>query len=95
LERNVPVFKGAASRRNLGTVNEAVKFIIEASREYGKIQILATGPLTNIAKATLVDGELVDRVERIVIMGGVFHPHDVIEAVYLLRNDLYSAKKLK
>ena len=84
MERNVPVFKGAASRRNLGTVNEAVKFIIEASREYGKIQILATGPLTNIAKATLVDGELVDRVERIVIMGGVFH------RTMLLRQSIYS-----
>ena len=173
---DIPVFKGASSRNDLGKPNEAVEFMIEASREYGEIELLATGPLTNVATAYTMDDEFVDRVRRIVIMGGAvfvrgnvskfdaefnfwsdyvaasiviksfknvvlvpldittkvswtvetlellrdsedplasflydaalpwaercsstggFHPHDVVAAVYLLRDDLYFTRRIR
>lgn len=46
----------------------------EVSKQYGKeLIIVATGPLTNIAIACLLDPELPSRVKQLVIMGGAFN----------------------
>ena len=173
---DVPVMRGAASRGELGRPSDAAEFIVEKSREYGEVEFLATGPLTNVATAYMLDEELVDRVGRVVIMGGAvfrrgnvpasdaefnfwsdpaaasmvvesfrnvvlaplditmrvrwrvetleplgrsrdplarflyeaampwavsqsrlggFHPHDVVAAVYLVRSDLYSTRRVE
>ena len=66
----ISVYMGSSSSRSLGKTNKAVEFIISSAKEYGEIEILATGPLTNIASALLLYPELQDRVKRITIMGG-------------------------
>ncbi len=66
----IPVRRGAGSRADLGHMSDATMLIMSMAREYGEIEILATGPLTNIATALLLYPELQDHVRRIVIMGG-------------------------
>ncbi len=68
--RDIPVLRGSPSRYAGGRINDAVRFIIYMAKEYGEIEILATGPLTNIASALILYPELQDCVRRILIMGG-------------------------
>ncbi len=49
---------------------DAVGFILEASRTIDDLWLVPTGPLTNIALAIRHDPDLVDRVNGIVLMGG-------------------------
>ena len=52
----------------------AVNYLMKQVREYpGEITIVATGPLTNIALAILLDKEFAGNVRRIVSMGGAFN----------------------
>ena len=75
---DLPVLKGAESRFQLGQPTPAAEFIVETAREYGEIELLATGPLTNIATALTLDEDVIDAVRRITIMGGaVFVPGNV------------------
>lgn len=54
----------------------AVAFIVEAAKTYaGSLNLLAVGPLTNIALALAMEPSLVDAVERVVIMGGTHSAH--------------------
>lgn len=49
----------------------AVEFIIQSAHRYpGELSILALGPLTNLALAIAQDRSLVQKIPRIVLMGG-------------------------
>ena len=51
----------------------AVQFLIESARQHpGDLNLLAVGPLTNIALAAAMDPSFVDNVDRVVIMGGTY-----------------------
>ncbi len=51
----------------------AVDIILEKANELGKkLTLVAVGPLTNIAVAILADPKLVEKVDKLVIMGGAF-----------------------
>lgn len=53
--------------------NGEIDFILKCrEEEKAKITIVATGPLTNIAKLILVDNSLVKRLNESVIMGGAY-----------------------
>lgn len=51
-----------------------VKFIIDTimNSKRGDITLIATGPLTNIAAALLLEPSLVERVKELILMGGAF-----------------------
>lgn len=57
------------SKRLPGGVHAAIE-LIENSHHYSGLEILAIGPLSNVALAYLLDPSLPERVERLVIMGG-------------------------
>ncbi len=55
----IPVLKGARSPSDLGKETEAARFIIDqVKKNPGKVEIVATGPLTNIATAMRLEPEL-------------------------------------
>lgn len=76
--RTVPEVHGANGMGSLNVVEKgraseehAVDAIVRLSKEYPKdVEVLAVSPLTNIALAYLRDPELVDRVNKVWIMGG-------------------------
>jgi purine nucleosidase len=47
-----------------------VDALLRLSREHEALEIVAVGPLTNIAVALMVDPDLAGRVERLTVMGG-------------------------
>jgi inosine-uridine nucleoside N-ribohydrolase len=51
-----------------------IKFIIDTimNSKQGEITLIATGPLTNIATALLLEPNLVKRVKELILMGGAF-----------------------
>jgi inosine-uridine nucleoside N-ribohydrolase len=53
--------------------------IVRLAREApGELTLLATGPLTNLGAALLLDGELPSLVREVVVMGGAFdHPGNI------------------
>ncbi|MHA2303151.1 MAG: nucleoside hydrolase, partial [Candidatus Thorarchaeota archaeon] len=56
VDAEIPVFQGAAAKDELGEMNPAVEFLIESVRQNpGKISLLTTAPLTNIATAMMLD----------------------------------------
>jgi len=52
----------------------APEFIVETLRgsSRGEISMIATGPLTNLAIAFLYDPEIVEKLDKLIIMGGAF-----------------------
>jgi purine nucleosidase len=51
----------------------AVRYLIERAEQYGnQLEILATGPLTNIASAISKSPEALSRIKRLYLMGGAF-----------------------
>ena len=53
---------------------EAVDFIIDACRKYGKdLTIIAVGPFTNIGRAVEKDPEALNLAAKVAIMGGAFY----------------------
>ncbi|HWQ17158.1 MAG TPA: nucleoside hydrolase [Sulfolobales archaeon] len=64
-DSNLPLRDGIIAREN------AIKFIVESILNE-KASIVATGPLTNIAKAILIEPGIASKVEEIVVMGGCF-----------------------
>lgn len=70
---NLPVLMGAESRFQLGEKTPAAEFIVKTAKEHGEIELLATGPLTNIATAIMLDEAVIDSVRRITIMGGAVY----------------------
>lgn len=68
---DVPVYKGAKTKTELGQSNRAVDYLIETVRKSpGEISLLALGPLTNIATAMLLDPSFAHNLRELVIMGG-------------------------
>lgn len=61
----------APSQRSLDRRHASVAMVdMIMDAEPGTISIVATGPLTNVAVATLLNPEIVDRVAEVLIMGG-------------------------
>jgi purine nucleosidase len=70
---NIPVIKGSRSRQDNG--GEAAKYIVEAAKtNRGNLSILATGPLTNLYAAYMLDNTVFENVNEIVLMGGLMAP---------------------
>jgi inosine-uridine nucleoside N-ribohydrolase len=64
-----------------GGVTEASSFIVDTVMNYPprSVTILCLGPLTNIAAAMLQDPRIVDRLQRLVIMGGIIKPNRALD----------------
>ena len=70
---NIPLFKGSPSKQV--KISEAASFIAETVNTHpGNISILATGSLTNIYDAYLLDNTLFEKISEIVLMGGITEP---------------------
>jgi len=59
----------ASSRPRVPAVEEILR---QSRRHAGALEIVAVGPLTNLALALLTDPELPGRVRRVYVMGGAF-----------------------
>jgi purine nucleosidase len=70
---SAPLFKGAASKQDLGKKNEAVEFLIQTVKDApGEITLLALAPLTNVAGAMLLDDRFAQNLGGLIVMGGAF-----------------------
>ena len=70
---DIPLIKGAAE--NSDRKSEAATFLVEMVNMYpNEITILATGSLTNLYGAYLLDQDFYKKVKEIVLMGGVTKP---------------------
>ncbi|MHA1150099.1 MAG: nucleoside hydrolase [Promethearchaeota archaeon] len=71
----IPNFRGAASRSELGKLNKASKFLIEKVKEHpNDLTLLTLGPFTNIATALMNYSEFFHNLKQIIIMGGTLSP---------------------
>ena len=71
---DIPVLKGASSKREFGKENDAVKFMINLVKENPReITIIALGPLTNVSTAINSDSEFLDNLKQVVFMGGTLY----------------------
>jgi purine nucleosidase len=67
---DISLLKGCVSRRDLKS--EAVNFMVKMINLHkGNISILATGSLTNLYAAYLLDNSIFNKISEIVLMGGV------------------------
>ena len=72
---DIPNKMGAASKKDLGKLNNASKLLIEKVKEHPKeLTLLTLGPLTNIATALRHYPEFFDDLKKIVMMGGTLTP---------------------
>ena len=72
---DIPHKMGAASKRDLGRLNDASKLLIEKVKENPKeLTLLTLGPLTNIATALRHYPEFFDDLKKIIMMGGTLTP---------------------
>ena len=70
---NIPVFKGGSKAGEYK--NNASQFLVGIAQEYkDHLSILATGSLTNIYGAYLIDNNFFDNVSEIILMGGITEP---------------------
>ncbi len=71
---DIPVFKGADSKKDLGKVTPAVEFLINTvNKNPGEISLLTLAPLTNVATAMMVDSDFASNLGDLVIMGGALN----------------------
>jgi len=55
------------------TSRNAVDYLLESAEHFpGQLEVLATGPLTNIARAIQKDGPRFSRIKHLYLMGGAF-----------------------
>lgn len=67
---DIPLLKGCTDSQDLRS--EAVDFIVKTVNLHkGNISILATGSLTNLYAAYLVDNFIFEKISEIVLMGGI------------------------
>ncbi len=68
---DIPLFKGAQSKKELGVSSKAVEFMLEKVKANpGEISLLALAPLTNVASAMLLDPGFASNLKELVVMGG-------------------------
>lgn len=68
---DIPVFKGAETRKDIRKETEASSFIIETLKKYPhEITILGIAPLTNLATVGTIQPEVLKLAKEIIIMGG-------------------------
>ncbi len=63
-------FMGVGDTKYYFNSQHAVNFLIESAGEYDDLEIIALGPLTNIALAIMKDEAAMKRVKRIYVVGG-------------------------
>jgi inosine-uridine nucleoside N-ribohydrolase len=70
-DADVPFYKGAANKKELGKSSPAAEALVKkVSENPGEISLLATGPLTNVATAMILDPEFAKNLRELVVMGG-------------------------
>jgi purine nucleosidase len=70
---NIPLYKGAANPNN--RLSPAAEFLASIAQKHkGEITLLATGSLTNLYGAYLIDKNFFKNLKRIVLMGGITKP---------------------
>lgn len=62
---------GPAAQRRPSTISAVEQLITLARAQPGQLTVLATGPLTNLALATLIEPQLPRLLARVVVAGGV------------------------
>ena len=73
----IPHKLGAKSKRELGKLNDASRFIIENVKEYpNELTLLPLGPLTNVSTALQHYPELLDDLKEVIFMGGLLEPDE-------------------
>ena len=70
---DIPIVKGCPDAKS--RESEAARFIVDTvNSNAGAVSILATGPLTNLYAAYLLDKTIFEKVSEIILMGGVMEP---------------------
>ncbi len=70
---DIPVVRGCPDANS--RESEAARFIVDmANSNVGTLSILATGPITNLYAAYLLDKTVFKKVSEIILMGGVTEP---------------------
>jgi purine nucleosidase len=95
---DVPVFAGARDRFALDRSTDASAFLIDASLRYkDELQILAIGPLTNLATASISYG-FWGRIHSLMVLGGALSaPASFTQLAgfeFNLRQDLAAARRV-
>ncbi|MFX1459992.1 MAG: nucleoside hydrolase [Promethearchaeota archaeon] len=85
----IPHFLGASSKYALGTLTDASKFLIDKIQEYENELILLTlGPLTNIATVFQNFPHLLEKVKKIIFMGGTIEPSSAFSPPFIFEDGL-------
>lgn len=85
----IPYFLGATSKYALGTLTDASKFIISKIQEYdNEITLLTLGPLTNIATVYKFFPNLIDKIKKIIFMGGTIKPTSAFSPPFIFEDGL-------
>lgn len=70
---DVPVYKGGRWPESYDSA--AVDYLVEAANEApGEITLIAIGSLCNVAGAFVKDPEFFNKIERVIVMGGITEP---------------------
>ncbi|MFX0033207.1 MAG: nucleoside hydrolase [Candidatus Hodarchaeota archaeon] len=87
--REIPNFKGATSRYTLGTLTDASRFIISKIQEYEhEIILLTLGPLTNIATIFMEFPNLIEKIKKIIFIGGTIEPTSAFSPPFIFEDGL-------
>lgn len=74
-KEEIPTFLGATSKYTLGKLTDASKFITNKLQEYENELILLTlGPMTNIATVFKLFPDLINKIKKIIFLGGTIEP---------------------
>lgn len=70
---DIPVFRGGREPREYNS--EAVDFLVDRVNKYpGEITVIATGSLCNIAGAYEKENQFFNKIDSLIIMGGILEP---------------------
>ncbi len=85
----IPHFLGASSKYALGTLTDASKFLIDKIQEYeNELVLLTLGPLTNIATVFQLFPHLLEKVKKIIFMGGTIEPCSAFSPPFIFDDGL-------
>lgn len=85
----IPHFLGARSKYALGTLTDASKFLIDKIQEYeNELVLLTLGPLTNIATVFQLFPHLLEKVKKIIFMGGTVEPCSAFSPPFIFDDGL-------